>query len=193
MVRQVNFYNEWEDSSVNMVKGSHTPAQTMMGIAPLLILLKELETPKFSGSLEDYDDWRIGIRQFAGLLASEGGVLPDAFKLEMLNKALDETNRTILQTHRERGGTFEGFMMELDRRYLSDVQEHHRRKWKALTIANPSRLSRDDFRGFRAKFERCKSRVLDATPEEEYALLMAKLPEDLRLKAVEEEEWRNRQ
>jgi hypothetical protein len=194
MIRQIKLDDEWEGSSaVNMVRVSHPPTQTTMGIAPLLILLKELETPKFSGSLEDYDDWRIGIRQFAGLLASEGGVLPDAFKLEMLNKALDETNRTILQTHRERGGTFEGFMMELDRRYLSDVQEHHRRKWKALTIANPSRLSRDDFREFRAKFERYRSRVLDATPEEEYALLMAKLPEDLRLKAVEEEEWRNRQ
>ena len=113
--------------------------------------------------------------------------------MEILNKALDGINKTVLQTHRERGGTYEGFMRELDRRYLSDVQEHHRRKWEALELANPSKPSWEDFREFRARFERCRSRVLDATPEEEYALLMANLPEDLRLKAVEEEEWRNRQ
>ena len=111
--------------------------------------------------------------------------------MDILTKALDEVNKTVLQTHRERGGTFEGFMLELDRRYMSDVQEHHRRKWRALTIANPSSLSRDDFREFRATFERCRSRLLDATPEEEYALLMAKLPDDWRLKAAGEEERRN--
>ena len=62
-----------------------------------------------------------------------------------------------------------------------------------MPFANPSRLSREDFREFKSKFERCRSRVQDATPEEEYSLLMAKLPEDWRLRAVGEEERRNRQ
>ena len=86
-----------------MIRGSH-PSQTMISIAPMLLLLKELETPRFTGSLEDYVEWIIAIRQFTGMLASEGGVLPEALKLEVLNKALDETNRSILQTFREGGG-----------------------------------------------------------------------------------------
>ena len=114
--------DEWDGSSINMIRGTHPPPHALVGIAPLLLLLKELEAPRFSGALEDYVDWRIAIRQFTGLLASEGGGLPEAIKLEVLNKALDETNRSMLQTFRERGGNFEGFMAELDRRYLSDVQ-----------------------------------------------------------------------
>ena len=75
MVRKAVLDDAWEQSSINMIRGSHPP-QTMMSIAPMLLLLKELDTPRFTGSLEDYADWRIAIWQFTGLLASEGGVLP---------------------------------------------------------------------------------------------------------------------
>ena len=129
IVRDIILDDEWDQIQC-IWSGVHPLlSQTIVNMAPLLLLLKELEAPIFTGALEDYVDWRIAIRQFMGLLASEGGMLPEAIKLEVLKKALDETNRNILQTFRERGGNFEGFMQELDWRYLSDMQEYHRRKW----------------------------------------------------------------
>jgi hypothetical protein len=156
------------------------------------MLLKDLDTPKFSGNLEEYMDWRIGLRQFMDLVAPDRGTLTDAVKLEVLNRALDGTNRSIPRAHREKGGGFEEFMQTLDSRYLSDVQEYHRRRWNSLTFPHPTHISQEDLREFRAQFERCRNRVLDSTAEEEYTLLMTKLPGIWREKVVAEEEKRNK-
>jgi hypothetical protein len=155
------------------------------------MLMKGLETPKFSGQLEEYMDWKVNFKQYVELLSMERGSLPDAVKLEVLSRALDNSNRTILQAHREGGGDFDSFVQILDKRYLSDVQEYHRRRWSNLAFSHPNSICREDVREFRAQFERCRNRVLDATPEEEYGLLMAKLPGSWRERAVAEEEKRN--
>jgi hypothetical protein len=114
-------------------------------------------------------------------------------KLELLSRALDPANKNILQAHREKGGGYEKFMKSLDGRDMNDVQEYHRKKWHSLDFPNPKRITREDLREFGAQFERNKNRVGDTNPEEEYNLLMSKLPQFWREKVIGEEERLNRE
>ena len=58
-------------------------------------------------------DWRISLRQFMDVMTPQGG-LSNALKLEILGRALDPTNKSILQEHRESGRTSKNFMQFLD-------------------------------------------------------------------------------
>ena len=70
------------------------------GVIPMLWLLKEREGPKFSGGLEDFMDWRIAIREYLSVFTLDGSGITESIKLEVLNKTLNATNRTVLLTHK---------------------------------------------------------------------------------------------
>jgi hypothetical protein len=156
-----------------------------------LMWLKDMDAPRFSGKIEDFMDWKIALNQFMELMSPAQGGLSNAMKLEILNRALDPTNRNILQAHRENGGSYEHFMQSLDGRYMGDVQLYHRRSWDILSFPHPARITREDLRNFRAQFEKCKNRVLDATAEDVYGQLMSKLPISWHEEIVAEEDKRN--
>ena len=67
-------------------------------------------------------------------------------------------------------------------------QIFHRQRWKSHTFPDTEHLLRDEFRLFRAEFEKNFSRVPDATSEEAYRLLISMLPISWRKKVLEEEE-----
>ena len=116
--------------------------------------------------------------------------MPEPFKLEVLGRALDPINSGILQALREVGTTFDGFLHTLSTRYSETAQLLERRRWELLAFPNPEAIRREDLRVFQAKLARGRNRVEDSTPEEEYKILMANLPEDWRLRVVQEEDER---
>ena len=164
--------------------------QPRAGSAVLSMLLKDATVPKFTGKTQDFWDWHVELCQYIRLLSS-GGELPEAVKLEVLRRSLDEVNASILQAVRERGTTFDQFMHTLDARYRELAQMFERQKWEYLECPDPSVCARDDFRLFRAKFVQGRNRVAIETLDQGYRLLMGKLPKEWRIKVMEEERERN--
>ena len=75
-----------------------------------MVLMKDMVVPQFSGNVEEFMDWRIGLRRYMSILANETGDLSNDIKMEILSRALDRTNQIILQGHQEKGGKFDAFM-----------------------------------------------------------------------------------
>ena len=163
------------------------------GLGPVLLLLKDLEIPKFSGHPEKFLEWRVQIRRFLEIASMEKGNLPEAIKMELLARALDAKNKNILTAHQEKGKSFEEFLKVLDGVYMGDVQEFHRRKFMALEFPHPQKLTREEIREFAANYECLRNRVGDRAQEEEYFHLMSKLPSEWRRKIVQEEEKLNKE
>jgi hypothetical protein len=172
-------------------KNSHLPQNTQpkVGSAIFSMLLKDVKMPKFTGEARDFWDWRVEFCQFIELLSS-GGELPEVVKLEVLGRSLDKNNSSILRALGEGDITYERFMHILDSRCFEVAQIFERQKWESLVCPDPSFCSRDTFRLFRAKFVQCRNRVAVATIEQEYRLLMGKLPKEWRIKVLEEEQER---
>ena len=152
----------------------------------LSMLLKDVKVPKFTGEAQDFWNWHVEFCQYIELLSS-GGELPEVLKLEVLGRSLDKNNSSILQCLREGDITYERFMQTLDSRYFEVAQILERQKWESLLCPDPSFCSRDTFRLFRAKFVQGRNRVAVATLDQEYRLLMGKLPKEWRIKVLEEE------
>ena len=74
---------------------------------------------------------------------------------------------------------------------MGDGQAYHRKNWVALSFPNLKHISREDIREFHAQFVRHRDRVGEYTAEEEYDLVMRKLPSYWRSKVVVEEDKRN--
>ena len=87
---------------INMISEAHFgPSRSN---PTFLMWLKDMDAPRFSGKIEDFMDWKIALNQFMELMSPAQGGLSNAMKLEILNRALDPTNRIILQAHRDNGG-----------------------------------------------------------------------------------------
>ena len=174
---QILFDDELPGAQIRMMSSDPHPPMGGGGggLEPVLLLLKDLEIPKFSGHPEKFLEWRVQIRRFLEIASMEKGNLPEAIKMELLARALDTKNRNILVAHQEKGKSFEEFLKVLDGVYMGDVQEFHRRKFMALEFPHPQKMTREEIREFAASYECLRNRVGDVAEEEEYCHLMSKL------------------
>ena len=101
-------------------------------------LVKDVIRPKFSGRPEDFLEFSIEWDRYLGIITlDKGRELPEFLKMEILGGSLDPTNKVIMRAEQEKGITYRGFWEQLERRYLSDIQEYHRAKWHQVKLQLP--------------------------------------------------------
>ena len=151
-------------------------------------MVRKFETPVYSGRMSD---WRDFVSEWNRYIAVNEELsqkkMPESIKIMFFLQALDEGNRGIARARFDQGQTFRDVWLELERRCEGDTVEYHRRKWQAIELPLEGR-NEDIIRAFRAEWEKLKSRVEDATPEEENKLLIQKIGKGNAFMVLREQE-----
>ena len=103
---------------------------------------------------------------------------------------MDSDNQAIIRSKMAQDHDFNEVWAELESRYVKDNLEHHRAHWRQLVLPLEG-LNEDVVRKFRTEWEKRRSRVEDATEEEEHDLLLRRMGPMWANKILTEEEKRN--
>ena len=112
--------------------------------------------------------------------------------LQEFAKCLDEASAAKLQTMQRQnyGLTLAQFKTELRSMFCADAQSQYRKSWEAvplvLTGAHNDRLDLQNWRQFVEAYRLRRGEVQGTTPDEEWKLIMKRLPEFWQRKIVEE-------
>jgi len=154
------------------------------------LLLQDKQIPKFAGNSEDWPRFGRVWRDYESILREAYPGLNDKILLRALGQSLNQTCQTTLEriTNENPDVTFRQFWTTLDREFGKDVTHLHREVWVRIPLTIKGRaLTLEEFRAFEADFLAKGALVTDKRDNEDWDLLISKLPQFWKNRALEQE------
>ena len=154
------------------------------------LLLQDKQVPKFAGNSEDWPRFGRAWRDYECILREAYPGLNDKILLRALGQSLNQTCQTTLErlTTADPDLTFRRFWAILDREFGKDVTHLHREAWTRTPLTIKGRaLTLEEFRAFEAEFLAKGALVADKRDNEEWDLLVSKLPQFWKGRLLEQE------
>lgn len=157
-------------------------------------LLKNLQTPKFDGRPENWQNFSRAWREY--IMQIEKGELIDEFRRMALfeNCLCEDLKNELKLSKQENGGTitFEQFFLNLQVRYGHDSSTTARKKWQEIRVQTQGKLTPDEWRKFAIQFKLAMHEVGGVTGGEARRMLVAKLPYYAKGWVTEQENFERR-
>ena len=127
------------------------------------------------------------------LACNRGQPLPDSILLQYFSGCLDSSDQILLEMMQEKNEdlSFQDFWETLRSLYDRDTQGQLRLAWETVQLPKGD-LSLEKWLKFAREWELRRERVEDRTPQEEYKLIMSKIPDQWQKRILEEQEKRSR-
>ena len=154
------------------------------------LLYKNLTIPKFTGKGED---WPLFVSEWENFLikGSQGQDINNSTKLDLLEAAMDETNKKLLRSRRmEKGGraSYNEEFANLRTKFSKFEGIGARRKWEEVQLHQQGKVTMSEWENFQVDFMTGLRSVKDTNEGEARRILFSKIPRFIANWVTEEED-----